>query len=53
MKTNPSDLKFDLNGNDAVDWKDVKILQQFYPFPDGDTGIDQVLNDIRARGDKV
>ena len=52
-KTNASDLKFDLNGNDAVDWKDVKIFQQFYAFPDGDAGMDQLLNfvDLDTVGD--
>ncbi|HVT88107.1 MAG TPA: dockerin type I domain-containing protein [Tepidisphaeraceae bacterium] len=33
-------LKFDLNGNGEVSWKDVKILQQFDPFPDGDVNMD-------------
>ena len=38
------DLKFDLTGNNAVDWKDVKTLQQFYAFPDGDANIDKAVN---------
>ena len=38
------DLKFDLTGNNAVDWKDVKTLQQFYAFPDGDANIDRSVN---------
>ena len=38
------DLKFDLTGNNAVDWKDVKTLQTFYPFPNGDANIDQIVN---------
>ncbi len=38
------DLKFDLTGNNAVDWKDVKTLQQFYAFPDGDANIDKLVN---------
>ena len=38
------DLKFDLTGNNAVDWKDVKTLQQFYAFPDGDANIDKTVN---------
>ena len=37
-------FRFDLNGNDEVSWKDVKILQQFYPFLDGDANIDQVVS---------
>jgi len=28
----PSDLRFDMNGNDAVDWKDVQVLQQFMEY---------------------
>jgi hypothetical protein len=38
------DYKFDLNGNSAVDWKDVKVLQQFALFPDGDVNFDNVLD---------
>lgn len=44
---NPADhdkFRFDLNGNDEVSWKDVKILQQFYGFLDGDANIDQTVN---------
>jgi hypothetical protein len=45
-----ANLKFDLNGNDEVSWKDVKILQQFYAFPDGDANIDRTvdINDLWA-----
>lgn len=41
-------LKYDLNGNGEVSWKDVKILQQFLGFPDGDATIDSVvdINDL-------
>ncbi|HEX6960636.1 MAG TPA: dockerin type I domain-containing protein [Lacipirellula sp.] len=35
--------KFDLNGNNAVDWKDVKVLQSFVEFPTGDVNFDSVL----------
>jgi hypothetical protein len=32
-----ANLKFDMNGNGAVDWKDIKIFQTFYPqLFDGD-----------------
>jgi hypothetical protein len=47
LASNPADhpkFKYDLNGNDEVTWNDVKILQQFYPFLDGDANIDQVVN---------
>jgi hypothetical protein len=43
--------KFDLNGNSittggnsVVDWKDVKILQQFANIPNGDVNFDSALN---------
>ena len=45
--TNPGDhekFRYDLNGNDEVSWKDVKILQQFYDFLDGDANIDKTVN---------
>jgi hypothetical protein len=38
------DLKFDLTGNNTVDFKDVKTLQQFYDFPNGDANIDRTVN---------
>jgi hypothetical protein len=38
------DLKFDMTGNNTVDWKDVKTLQNFYDFRDGDANIDQQVN---------
>ena len=42
--TNPDNHKFDLNANSVVDWKDVKILQQFVDLPNGDANFDGVLN---------
>jgi hypothetical protein len=39
-----ANLKFDLNASGAVDWKDVKILQTFTLFPDGDTNFDGTVN---------
>lgn len=38
--TLPAPSKYDLNGNRTVDWKDVKILQTFLGFKDGDTNLD-------------
>lgn len=38
-----ANLKYDLNGNGVVDWKDVKILQSFTLFPDGDTDFDGIV----------
>ncbi len=32
VKTDAADLKYDLNGNDVVDWKDVQIFQQFLDY---------------------
>jgi hypothetical protein len=38
-------LKFDLNGNNVIDWKDVKILQTFVPgLRDGDANMDLVVD---------
>jgi hypothetical protein len=34
------DSRYDLNGNNVTDWKDVKILQSFLGFSDGDANID-------------
>ncbi|HEY0010174.1 MAG TPA: dockerin type I domain-containing protein, partial [Tepidisphaeraceae bacterium] len=36
--------RYDLNGNGSVDWKDVKILQPFLNFADGDVNLDGQLN---------
>lgn len=44
VSASPENLKYDLNGNGEVSWKDVKILQQFYSFPDGDATIDRVVD---------
>jgi hypothetical protein len=38
------DYKFDLNGNYAVDWKDIKVLQEFTGFATGDVNFDSVLD---------
>jgi autotransporter-associated beta strand protein len=32
LKTNVADLKFDMNGNDTVDWKDVQIVEGFLDY---------------------
>jgi len=32
VKTNVADLKFDMNGNDTVDWKDVQIVEGFLGY---------------------
>ena len=38
-------LKFDLNGNNVVDWKDVKILQTFVPaLLNGDANMDLAID---------
>ncbi|WP_428308084.1 hypothetical protein [Lacipirellula sp.] len=42
--TNVDHYKFDLNANSVVDWKDVKILQQFVDLPNGDANFDGVLD---------
>jgi Dockerin type I domain len=45
-----ANLKFDLNGDNQVNFDDVKILQQFDPFPNGDANMDDLVNitDLRA-----
>jgi hypothetical protein len=43
--TDPN-LKFDMNGNGLVSWKDVKVLQNFYGFRDGDANIDTVVDSL-------
>ncbi len=35
---------YDLNGNKTVDWKDVKILQGFLGFSDGDANLDGIVD---------
>ncbi len=42
--TDVSQYKFDLNGNSVVDWKDVKILQQFAGLANGDVNFDGLLD---------
>lgn len=42
--TLPAPSKFDLNGNRTVDWRDVKILQDFVGFEDGDTNLDGAID---------
>ena len=32
VNSNVSDLKFDMNGNDTVDWKDVQIVEGFLDY---------------------
>ncbi|MGC4033234.1 MAG: hypothetical protein QM754_16180 [Tepidisphaeraceae bacterium] len=36
--------RYDLNGNSVVDWKDVKVLQSFLGFANGDTNLDGAVN---------
>jgi hypothetical protein len=39
-----SNLKFDMNGNGEVSYKDVKIFQSFDGFADGDANMDGTVN---------
>ncbi len=43
-QTNSGNFKFDMNGNTAVDWKDVKILQGFFDIGDGDVNLDGLVD---------
>src|SRR4029077_21201686 len=40
------DLKFDMNGNNIVDWKDVKVLQQFADFGNADADLNGVVDNL-------
>lgn len=42
--TSNSQLVADMNGNGVVDWKDVKILQEFAGFANGDANLDGLLD---------
>lgn len=44
--------RYDLNGNGNVDWKDVKVLQQFLRFANGDVNLDGnlTLSDLSVLG---
>ena len=44
LKGNADDLIFDMNGNDVVDWKDVKVLQTFMDFGDGDADLNGIVD---------
>lgn len=39
-----ADSRYDLNGNNVSDWKDVKVLQSFLDFENGDANIDFSTN---------
>jgi hypothetical protein len=41
-----ADARYDLNGNGICSFKDLKTLQQFYPFFDGDANIDKVVDTL-------
>jgi hypothetical protein len=41
-----ADLRYDLNGNLICSFKDVKTLQQFYGFYDGDANIDKTVDTV-------
>lgn len=43
--SNDANYRYDITGNDVVDWKDVKTLQQFLPeLADGDANFDGVVD---------
>jgi len=41
-----ADLRYDLNANGICSFKDVKTLQQFYAFYDGDANIDKTVDTV-------
>ena len=51
VKTDVADLKFDLNGNDVVDWKDVQILEQFLDYLPAATLAGRVVPELMIKAD--
>ena len=51
VKTDVADLKFDLNGNDVVDWKDVQILEQFLDYLPAATLAGRVTPELVIKAD--
>lgn len=41
-----NDMRYDMNGNASIDYKDVKILQSFYGFRDGDADMNRVVDTV-------
>jgi autotransporter-associated beta strand protein len=51
VKTDVADLKFDMNGNDVVDWKDVQILEQFLDYLPPATLAGRVVPELTIKAD--
>ena len=51
VKTSVADLKFDMNGNDVVDWKDVQILEQFLDYLPAASLAGRVIPELRIKAD--
>jgi autotransporter-associated beta strand protein len=51
VKTNVADLKFDMNGNDIVSWKDVQILEQFLDYVPDPTLAGWVIPELTIKAD--
>ena len=51
VKTDVIDLKFDMNGNDVVDWKDVQILEQFLDYLPAATLTGRVVPELTIEAD--
>jgi len=51
VKTNVADLKFDMNGNDVVSWKDVQILEQFLDYVPDPTLAGRVIPELPIKAD--
>jgi hypothetical protein len=41
-----ADARYDMNGNGSINYKDVKILQSFYGFRNGDANLDRKVDTI-------
>ena len=51
VKTNVADLKFDMNGNDIVSWKDVQILEQFLDYVPAPELAGRVIPELPIKAD--
>jgi autotransporter-associated beta strand protein len=46
-----ANLKFDMNGNDVIDWKDVQILEQFLDYVPDPTLVGRVIPELTIKAD--
>jgi len=51
LVTDVANLRFDMNGNDVVDWKDVQILEQFLDYLPAATLAGRVIPELTIKAD--